>query len=216
MDQVLSNRLCKTDQMEEIVSSLGGGIVLVDAGGKVAWVDAQTRRRLNGGLRHLALPVRRSGRPAIDCFISTVEVMIDGAPSSVCVIQEIDHQEEQRPDLAAAVDSVIADTSWLTKAIIEKLEALRQAVPPLERSSDVDFLTDRERDVLGLICEGRNDGEMSAILNLSQNTVRNHVASLYRKIGVNRRSAAVIWARERAAHAALPLREKAAARRSAR
>jgi hypothetical protein len=28
--------------------------------------------------------------------------------------------------------------------------------------------------------------------------VRNHVASLYRKIGVNRRSAAIIWARERA------------------
>jgi hypothetical protein len=39
---------------------------------------------------------------------------------------------------------------------------------------------------------------MSKMLKLSQNTVRNHVASLYRKIGVNRRSAAIIWARERA------------------
>jgi DNA-binding NarL/FixJ family response regulator len=27
--------------------------------------------------------------------------------------------------------------------------------------------------------------------------VRNHVASLYKKLGVNRRSAVVIWARER-------------------
>jgi DNA-binding NarL/FixJ family response regulator len=27
--------------------------------------------------------------------------------------------------------------------------------------------------------------------------VRNHLASLYRKIGVNRRSAVVVWARER-------------------
>jgi hypothetical protein len=27
--------------------------------------------------------------------------------------------------------------------------------------------------------------------------VRNHVASVYRKLGVNRRSAVVIWARER-------------------
>jgi DNA-binding CsgD family transcriptional regulator len=52
--------------------------------------------------------------------------------------------------------------------------------------------------VLWLICEGRSDSEMSTMLHLSQNTVRNHIASLYRKIGVNRRSAAVIWARERA------------------
>jgi DNA-binding CsgD family transcriptional regulator len=38
---------------------------------------------------------------------------------------------------------------------------------------------------------------MSEALRLSRNTIRNHVSSLYRKIGVNRRSAAVIWARER-------------------
>ena len=32
---------------------------------------------------------------------------------------------------------------------------------------------------------------------MSRNTVRNHVASLYRKLGVNRRSALIVWARER-------------------
>jgi hypothetical protein len=30
-----------------------------------------------------------------------------------------------------------------------------------------------------------------------QNTVRNHVATLYNKIHVHRRSAAIVWARER-------------------
>ena len=38
---------------------------------------------------------------------------------------------------------------------------------------------------------------MSETLNLSKHTIRNHIASLYSKIGVNRRAAAVIWARER-------------------
>jgi len=38
---------------------------------------------------------------------------------------------------------------------------------------------------------------MSDRLNLSKHTIRNHIASLYGKIGVNRRAAAVIWARER-------------------
>jgi DNA-binding CsgD family transcriptional regulator len=59
------------------------------------------------------------------------------------------------------------------------------------------MLTDREREILGLICQGKSDVEMSVRLHLSQNTIRNHVASLYRKIGVNRRSAAILWARER-------------------
>jgi hypothetical protein len=51
--------------------------------------------------------------------------------------------------------------------------------------------------VLGLICEGKSDVQMAGLLGLSENTVRNHIAALYRKIGVNRRTAAVIWARER-------------------
>ncbi|WP_306180561.1 LuxR C-terminal-related transcriptional regulator [Rhizobium sp. AN73] len=38
---------------------------------------------------------------------------------------------------------------------------------------------------------------MSDRLNLSKHTIHNHIASLYGKIGVNRRTAAVIWARER-------------------
>jgi DNA-binding CsgD family transcriptional regulator len=92
----------------------------------------------------------------------------------------------------------MSDTSWFTRTIVEKLKAWRQTKQPAARVSDLELLTDRERQILALICEGRSDADMSRLLGLSQNTVRNHVASLYRKIGVNRRSAAIIWARERA------------------
>jgi len=91
----------------------------------------------------------------------------------------------------------MADSSWLTRMIVEKFNALRQGSRAPAQPSDLNALTGREREVLWLICEGRSDVEMSDSLGLSQNTVRNHIASLYRKIGVNRRSAAVIWARER-------------------
>jgi DNA-binding CsgD family transcriptional regulator len=77
------------------------------------------------------------------------------------------------------------------------LKTLRQTARIAPQTSDLEVLTDRERDVLALICEGHSDAQMGAVLKLSQNTVRNHIASLYRKIGVNRRSAAIIWARER-------------------
>jgi len=61
----------------------------------------------------------------------------------------------------------------------------------------LDDLTARERDVLALICRGYDDKRIARALDLSGNTVRNHVARIYGKIGVNRRLAAVTWARAR-------------------
>ena len=58
-------------------------------------------------------------------------------------------------------------------------------------------LTRRERDVLGALCRGLSDAGIADQLGISRHTVRNHVATLYEKIGVNRRSAAVVWANER-------------------
>jgi DNA-binding NarL/FixJ family response regulator len=127
--------------------------------------------------------------------VSALPLTINGEQSTLCVIQEI---PESGYDLISAIESVLADTSSFTRTVVEKLRGLRQAAKPSALSSDLDVLTEREREVLGLICEGRSDIDMSKKLSLSQNTVRNHVASLYRKIGVNRRSAAIIWARERA------------------
>jgi DNA-binding CsgD family transcriptional regulator len=58
-------------------------------------------------------------------------------------------------------------------------------------------LTSRELEVLGLICQGQSDDEISKTLKLSRNTVRNHVSTIYNKIDVHRRGAAIVWARER-------------------
>jgi DNA-binding CsgD family transcriptional regulator len=58
-------------------------------------------------------------------------------------------------------------------------------------------LTPREREVLTLVCQGKSDPEIGAELKLARNTVRNHVASPYQKLGLNRRSALIAWARER-------------------
>jgi DNA-binding CsgD family transcriptional regulator len=77
-----------------------------------------------------------------------------------------------------------------------KMAPLRQTSRPSALRADLQDLSDRERSVLGLICQGQTNLDMSESLKLSHNTIRNHLASLYRKIGVNRR-ADCIWARER-------------------
>lgn len=54
-------------------------------------------------------------------------------------------------------------------------------------------LTAREREILELMCRGLTDARIADALGLSPHTVRNHLASVYRKLRVHRRSAAVIW-----------------------
>jgi DNA-binding NarL/FixJ family response regulator len=152
---------------------------------------------LNGGLKDIVLPIQKTDAPAADCFVLAVPVTINGEQSVVGVIQETPAPNH---DLISAIESVLADTSSFTRSIIDRLKGLRQAstqeAPTLsDPSVDIDLLTQREREVLGLICEGHSDFEMSKKLSLSENAVRNHIASLYRKIGVNRRSAAIKWRR---------------------
>jgi DNA-binding CsgD family transcriptional regulator len=43
-------------------------------------------------------------------------------------------------------------------------------------------------------------------MGVSRNTLRNHIARVYQKIGVNRRAAAILWARERGFPLARPIR----------
>lgn len=200
MNRAVNNDAGVESSIESIVGALRSGWILVDHDGNVVWTDHGVRQRFDGELRQLDLPLKKDER-SMDCFITTAQVMLDGEPQDVCVIQatddrQPDHRELRR--LIVAIEDAMADPQWFTQPLIEKLNAWRQSAQPAARVSDLDVLTAREREILALICEGRTDAEMGRVLKLSQNTIRNHVASLFRKIGVNRRSAAVIWARERA------------------
>jgi DNA-binding CsgD family transcriptional regulator len=192
------------DRLARISAALQHGIVVVDANGAIVWMDRTARRRVDGELRNLALPLARSEADSLDCFVSPVDLTINGENVTLGVIQEADAQK-RGPDLFAAIESVLADsTSWFTRTVMEKLRTVSegrntdQMAPPASNGTvQLDMLSAREREVLELICEGMSDVQMAAMLGLSENTVRNHIAALYRKIGVNRRTAAVIWARER-------------------
>ncbi len=185
------------DRLDKALSAIPNGLVVVDGAGQIIWIDEATRRSVNGGLERLAaLP--QDGEPAFRCTLSTVDVELNGKNKTVCVLREISDQPDTTRDIVAAIEAIMSDSGWFAQAIIEKVRAWRQSRQPSKPAVELNVLTDREREILALICEGRSDAEMSKMLGLSQNTIRNHVASLYRKIGVNRRSAAIIWARERA------------------
>jgi DNA-binding NarL/FixJ family response regulator len=54
-------------------------------------------------------------------------------------------------------------------------------------------LTDRESEILALITQGRSNADVATLTYLSPNTVKSYIRSIYRKIGAESRTRAVLW-----------------------
>jgi PAS domain S-box-containing protein len=150
-----------------------------------------------GSVHNLELPLRAKDGALIDCLVSAEPATIHGQRCVLSVFQDITERKRTEVELLAAIEAVMQDTSWFSRTVIEKLAQIRQPRRANQPGGELADLTPRELEVLGLMCQGQGDDEISRTLALSRNTVRNHVATIYSKIGVHRRSAAIVWARER-------------------
>ena len=60
----------------------------------------------------------------------------------------------------------------------------------------VQSLTDRQRELLELIAQGRDNSQIAVALGLSEKTVRNHITNIFAKLEVENRSQAIVLARD--------------------
>ncbi|HET8706740.1 MAG TPA: response regulator transcription factor, partial [Pseudomonadales bacterium] len=58
-------------------------------------------------------------------------------------------------------------------------------------------LTDRELEVLAFVARGERSKEIASHLGISERTVKAHLASIYSKLGVDSRAAAIAVAAEK-------------------
>jgi PAS domain S-box-containing protein len=171
------------------------------------WVDDGERRRFEtelaraGPVRDFEACLRVRDGGCIDCLISAETITLSERACILCSFQDITARKRSEQELVKAIEAVMTDASWFSRGVVEKLAALRHpprpGQSPAQAAASVADLTPREREVLTLVCQGESDPEIGAELKLARNTVRNHIASLYQKLGVNRRSALIVWARER-------------------
>ncbi|WP_375456133.1 PAS domain S-box protein [uncultured Methylobacterium sp.] len=172
------------------------------------WIEATERERFRrelkrqGQVRGFEARLRTRDGGELTSLITAVEVVVDGTASVLCAVQDITERKRTETELIQAIEAVMTDASWFSRSVIEKLALLRNPPRSGAPTASVEQLTLRERDMLVRICAGETDAAIAAGLGLSQNTVRNHVTRLYRKLGVNRRSAVVVWGRERGIGAA--------------
>ncbi len=194
------------DVNEAFVGTLGHAAA--DTIGRTAddlklWGSSAARRRFEedlqaaGRVRNQDIRLLTKTGWLLDCLASAEIVTIAGERCILSVLQDITERKRSEAELFEAIEAVMQDTSWFSRTIIEKLAHLRHPERTEAARTELADLTPRERGVLGLLCQGMNGDGIAKALDLSRNTVRNHLATLYAKIGAHGRSDAIIWARER-------------------
>ena len=89
-------------------------------------------------------------------------------------------------DIARAIESAARGESYVDARLAGRL---------MSRSAP--RLTDRERQVLGLIADGRSNKEIGARLHISERTAKFHVTAILTKLAADNRAQAVAIAKER-------------------
>ncbi|HEX5642929.1 MAG TPA: response regulator transcription factor [Thermoleophilia bacterium] len=102
-------------------------------------------------------------------------------------------------DLVAGIRVVAEGEALLAPSVTQRLiETFRNRpeATPQRDASELDDLTDREREVLVLVARGMTNGDIAAHLFLSEGTVKTHVKRIFAKMGLHDRTQAVILAYE--------------------
>jgi len=100
-------------------------------------------------------------------------------------------------DLVRGVRAAAAGDALLAPSVTRRLiEEFAKRAPAQWKSTDMESLTEREREVLRLLARGRSNQEIAAELRVGEATIKTHVAHVLDKLDLRDRVQAVIFAYE--------------------
>jgi len=105
---------------------------------------------------------------------------------SAYVLKDVVGQE-----LTEIIHKVMAGEVVIHPRVASRL--VRELTGANKRKTDV-RLTKREKDVLTLLVKGYSNKEMAEAMFISEKTIKNHLTSLFRKLGVKDRTQAAVYA----------------------
>lgn len=98
--------------------------------------------------------------------------------------------------LVQAIRQVVVGKAWLDPMLVASLvtelsRAIGEADP---EAAKIRILTEREREVITLVCEGLQNKTIAQRLSISDTTVRHHLTSIFSKLELENRLELVIYA----------------------
>ena len=103
-------------------------------------------------------------------------------------------KDEPPEQLIAAIRTVAAGDALLSPAVTKRVIAQFTRIPRPTPPKELGDLSEREREVFGLIARGLSNGEIAQELFISETTVKTHVTHILAKLGLRDRVQAVVLA----------------------
>ena len=105
-------------------------------------------------------------------------------------------KDSSAEELIAAARAVAGGAAWFDPAVAPRLleHYRRQVAPAGRQAARLEELTDREVEVLRMIARGATNNEIAGTLFIAEATVKTHVGSIFGKLGVRDRAAAIVFA----------------------
>ncbi len=104
-------------------------------------------------------------------------------------------KENADDDLERAIHSVVQGKPFFTPSIAQSLlEDYLRLMRERHVQDSFDLLTERERQVLQLLAEGKSNKEVASVLNVSPYTVETHRTNLMQKLNLHNTAEIVLYA----------------------
>jgi DNA-binding NarL/FixJ family response regulator len=92
------------------------------------------------------------------------------------------------------VRSIHTGEVWVSRAVLAQCLTGKVASDGADATSKATLLSPREIEVLALVAMGSTNEDVAEMLSVSSNTVKTHLYSIFKKIGVPSRLQAALWA----------------------
>ncbi|HRW10201.1 MAG TPA: response regulator transcription factor [Caldilineaceae bacterium] len=142
----------------------------------------------------------RARWPAVALVILTTynedDLMMRGLRAGACgyLLKDTNRQTLFATLRAAARGEVLLKPEVLARVLTQPQNRDTRAGKPAEPGL---ALTEREQEVLAAVARGERSKEIAVQLQISERTVKAHLASIYNKLGVDSRAAAIAQAAQR-------------------
>lgn len=107
-------------------------------------------------------------------------------------------KEERAETLFKAISKIHEGEIWFDRSVmgetIKQLLFERRRENHQPKADAADTMTDRERQVVELICKGMKNKEIGEALFISETTVRHHLSSIFSKLNITSRLELVVYA----------------------
>jgi DNA-binding NarL/FixJ family response regulator len=194
--------------LRALIDSTDDLVTVAEAGDGAAAVELTRRHQPDIVLMDIRMP-------GMDGLEATRRITTDAALASTRIVVLTTYETDEtvfealragasgfllkdvRPgELLDAVRLVAAGEALLSPGATRRLIEAFMRIPPVGAtgSAAVEALTDRERDVLGLVAAGLSNSEIAAQLVVSGATVKTHMSHLLRKLGARDRAQLVVIA----------------------